>query len=180
MSEASQQDALDRWAAMSAIIFAVLAAMAGILGQGAANAALQLQGRANLDKVEMTNQWAFFQSRRIKMSIYGMQSDLLQRLKLGALSADVQTDLAQWEQEDRTIREKAAALQRSADENTRAAEFRLRQNDRFDVCVALLQLAIAVASMSVLVKRSVVLYAGVAIGLAGFVAFLFAWRMWLA
>ena len=167
MEETAHHEALERWAAIWAIFFAVLAGIAGILGQGAAQAALQLQGKANLDKVEMTDQWAFFQSRRIKMAVYETYGDLLQRLKLGALPPGIQDDMGKWKREDQEIQKKAAALQRSAEENARAAEFKLDQNDRFDICTAFLQIAIAIVSITVLIKKKWTLYAGVALGLSG-------------
>ena len=97
MLEGGLEDGLTRWAAMTAIAFAVLAGLAGILGQDAANAAFELEGKANLDKVEMADQWAFYQARRIKLAVYRTHEDMLKRQKLGALPPKFQEDIEEYE-----------------------------------------------------------------------------------
>jgi hypothetical protein len=61
---------LDKQAATVAILFAVLAGLGGILGRNAANSAFQLQGEANLRKVEMADQWAYYQARSTKLAVF--------------------------------------------------------------------------------------------------------------
>jgi hypothetical protein len=167
MLEDAGEDGLTRWAAMTAIFFAVLAGLAGILGQNAANAAFELAGKANLDKVEMADQWAFYQARRIKLAVYRTHEDMLKRQKLGEMPAEFVEDIEEYEREGQAIKEKAAALEKSAAAHARAAEVKLEQNDRYDLSVALLQIAIALVSLTVLVRRIWTLAIGVLVGLGG-------------
>ncbi len=138
-SESLVGSSLDKQAATIAILFAVLSGLGGILGQNAANGAFQLQGEANLRKVEMANQWAYYQARSTKLAVFRTHQDLLQHLKPGAESrAEFQQSIAVYDREQKDIMGRAAALQREADAAARGAEFRMLQNDKFDLSVGLL------------------------------------------
>ena len=75
--------------------------------------------------------------------------------------------IEEYEREGQAIKEKAAALEKSAAAHARAAEIKLAQNDRYDLSVALLQIAIAMVSLTVLVRRVWILAIGVLVGLGG-------------
>jgi hypothetical protein len=165
----AQRDTLGRWAAMTAVTLAVLAALAGTLGQNSSNAVLEFHGKANLDKIEMADQWALYQARRIKLAVYTAHADLLQRLKLGPPPAEFEEDIAEYTREQQAIQAKAAALQSSADAHTRSAAVSLRQSDRYDLSVALFQLAIALVSLATLLKQRKVFFTGLTAGLGGMI-----------
>lgn len=167
-SEGLAGTSLDKQAATVAILFAVLAGLGGILGQNAANGAFQLQGEANLRKVEMADQWAYYQARSTKLAVFRTHQDLLQHLKPGAAPrAEFQQSIAAYDREQKDIMGRAAELQKTAEASARAAEFKMQQNDRFDLSVGLLQVATAVVSLTVLGKRRWMLGVGILIGSIG-------------
>lgn len=167
-SEISISSPLEKQAATVAVLFALLAGMGGILGQNAANGAFQLQGEANLRKVEMADQWAYYQARSTKLAVFRTHEDLLRELKPGARPrAEFQQLAEQYDREQKDIMASATVLQKTAETKARGADFKMLQNDRFDLSVGLLQVATAIVSLTVLGKKRWMLSVGTLIGVVG-------------
>jgi hypothetical protein len=143
-------------------ILAVLGAVATLMGHRAATEELLLQAKA-------TDQWAYYQAKNIRW--HEMQSN-----------ADLLSSLAPADKEKtETMREKyvKAAEKYEADKDEISAEAKKleterdlygHREDRFDTGEVLLEIALVICSMTLLTKRKLFWFAGIAIGALGVLA----------
>jgi hypothetical protein len=143
-------------------ILAVLGAVATLMGHRAATEELLLQAKA-------TDQWAYYQAKNIRW--HEMQSN-----------ADLLSSLAPSDKEKtETMREKyvKAAEKYEADKDEISAEAKKleterdlygHREDRFDTGEVLLEIGLVICSMTLLTKRKLFWFAGIAIGALGVLA----------
>jgi hypothetical protein len=143
-------------------ILAVLGAVATLMGHRAATEELLLQAKA-------TDQWAYYQAKNIRW--HEMQSN-----------ADLLSSLAPADKEKtETMREKyvKAAEKYEADKDEISAEAKKleterdlygHREDRFDTGEVLLEIGLVICSMTLLTKRKLFWFAGIAIGALGVLA----------
>ena len=143
-------------------ILAVLGAVATLMGHRAATEELLLQAKA-------TDQWAYYQAKDIRWHEMQSNADLLSSLA----SAD--------KEKTETMREKyvKAAEKYEADKDEISAEAKKleterdlygHREDRFDTGEVLLEIALVICSMTLLTKRKLFWFAGIAIGALGVLA----------
>jgi hypothetical protein len=141
------------WVALSTAIFAVLAAIAGLLSGSHANEAMMSQ-------IDASDQWGFYQAKSIKAAVLEVKSSVSQ-----ATTAADQERAAQYRVEEAAIRAEAERKQAES-----RAHF--HRHEVYARSVTLFQIAIAIAAISALTQRrlfwGVSLVAGL-IGLAFFI-----------
>ena len=137
-----------RASAVTAATLAVLAAIGSLFSGHAANQAILAQSKA-------TNQWAYFQAKSTKGHLYEVAGDLVKALGPSAGKADdarAATALTRFtEQEGRYTQEKEE-IRRAAEKLEDESREELHQHNRFASGVALLQVGIVLASISILVR----------------------------
>jgi hypothetical protein len=143
-------------------ILAVLGAVATLMGHRAATEELLLQAKA-------TDQWAYYQAKNIRW--HEMQSN-----------ADLLSSLAPADKEKtETMREKyvKAAEKYEADKDEISGEAKKleterdlygHREDRFDTGEVLLEIGLVICSMTLLTKRKLFWFTGIAIGALGVLA----------
>ncbi len=148
--------------AITASALAVLAALASLLSGHAANEAILDQSRA-------TDQWAYYQAKSTKSHIF--EGDEYVIKTLGAANeaakpgidkavADLDKLTKKYESEQEKIHEEAQAL-----ENESTLEFRKHQD--FSYAVALFQIGIVLASISIMVKSKPLYMVSIGSGVIG-------------
>src|SRR5437868_8113448 len=120
--------------ALSTAILAVLAAIAALLSGDRANEAMMRQ-------IESADQWAFYQAKGIKAAV------LDAKVSLTASTSDADREKAA------KYSEEQSEIQKEASEKETKAKQNFHQHEVFARGVTLLQIAIAVAAISVLTKR---------------------------
>jgi len=120
--------------ALSTAILAVLAAIAGLLSGSHANEAMMKQ-------IESADQWAFYQAKGIKAAV------LDAKISLTSSTSDADREKAV------KYSEEQSEIQKEAREKETEAKQNFHQHEVFARGVTLLQIAIAVAAISVLTKR---------------------------
>jgi len=157
--------------AFTTVIFAALATLSTFKGGGFSSKAVVFQAQAS-------DQWAYFQAKSIRESLYNIQKENL-TLQLGILpetvAADEKEKIAQalkqaenkvekYEAEKNDIEKAARALEQNRDEAQ-------THSKPLGLAVIFLQIAIVLSSIGGLLKRKEVWYLGLPIGLAGIILF---------
>lgn len=157
--------------AFTTVIFAALATLSTFKGGGFSSRSVVFQAQAS-------DQWAYFQAKSIRESLYRIQKENLS-LQLGLLpnnvapeekekitQALVQADskLEKYETEKNAIEKAARALEQNRDEAQ-------THGKPLGLAVIFLQIAIVLSSIGGLLKRKEVWYLGLPIGLAGITLF---------
>ncbi len=151
--------------ALTAAVLAVLAALGSLLSGNAANEALVLQTRA-------TDQWAYYQAKSTKEQLYDVSRQIILALaeiegtegsiKTSAALERFQKQVARYETEKEDIKHKAEGLEA-------ASEHLFHRHHRYAVGVAVFQVSIVLASITILVRRRGMLLASFAGGAVGLV-----------
>ncbi len=158
-------DLFGKVVALAIAIMAVALAVAGLGGNNASEEALH----AN---VEASNLWAFFQAKTIRQTSYKLAKDLLvlQRspdaTQIEALALDYQKKIDEYESEPETGEGRRELLVR-AREHEAIRDRALRQDERFDMAETLLQVAIVIASVSILSRVRWIFWFSSAVASAG-------------
>jgi hypothetical protein len=146
--------------AVTLSILAVLVAIATLLGHRAATEELMLQTKA-------TDQWAYFQAKNIRLHEMQSVADMLgtftpvEKEKAEALRGKYQKEAERYEKEKDEISEQAKDLERERD-------LAGRQEDRFDASEVILEIALIVCSLTLLTKKKIFWFSGIALGVVGF------------
>lgn len=143
-------------------ILAVLVAMVTVLGHRTHTEAVLLQSRA-------ADQWNEYQAKKIRQTEYAVAADLLN------LQPNSNADAV-----NRKLNEYKARNEKSAgdlsEEQTKALELEAEvrkaehQASRYDLGEALLQIAVVLASITLLTRRSAYFFMGLGLGTAGVIA----------
>jgi hypothetical protein len=138
--------------ALSAAVLAVAAAVAALLAGHHANEAM-------LEQMQATDHWAYYQAKGIKASLVESRMDLR-----GALGKEATEDdrkkIERYKEEQKEIEEKAH-------EKEHSSEHHMSRHVVFARSVTAFQVAIALSAISVLSKKKLVWFAGLALGVIG-------------
>jgi len=124
--------------ALSTAVIAVLAAIAGLIGNHHANEAM-------LDEIKSSNQWAYYQSKSIKAEIAGSTAQIMTAI-------GKTPDPAQQEKTTRYEAEKAE-IKKTAEEEDRSSEQHMRKHMVFAKSVTIFQIAIAISAIAILTRK---------------------------
>lgn len=129
-----------RWLAVTTALIAVGAAIASLESGDLANRALLAKNDAVLFQGRATNQWGYYQAKRIKMHF-------LEAVPSAA------GDLHRYQVEQAEIRQRAEELDRQTEAANQVSERFLERHHRAALAVTTFQIAIALAAMSALLRR---------------------------
>jgi len=155
---------------LATALMAVVAALASLESGAHSNDAIFDKNEAVLRQSQASDQWAFFQAKGIKATIFKAQA---QGLASGAadLAGRLDRESDRYANEQAEIEHAARELeQRGAESNRRAAEH-MEHHHRFAISVTVFQVAIALCAIAALARRSLLFWIGLAGGVAGAVLF---------
>ena len=145
----------ERWTlyvALSTAIIAVLAAIAGMLGNHHANEAM-------LEQVKSSDQWAYYQSKSIKAELAASTAQLFTALDK-PLPADNVAKMELYKKEKEEIKKKAEILESSSEEH-------MHIHVVFSRAVTIFQIAIAISAIAILTRKKAMWYASMLLMAAG-------------
>ena len=142
--------------ALTAAVLAVTAAVSALLAGHHANEAM-------LEQMKATDQWSYFQAKGIKKSQVETKIAILAILGKER-GEDDKKKVETYEKEQEAIKEKADELERSS-------EGHMGHHVKVARAVTAYQVAIALSAISVLSRRKLVWYVGLALGALGTVFF---------
>ena len=142
----------DPMAARVAVMTAILATIGALISyQGGAtqNAALLYKNEAAIKKTEASDQWNFYQAKSNKQNL----AELGATLATGKASDDYRTEVERYKKEKEKIMADAKALeQASRDADTKSDES-MHVHHRWAQSMALIQIAIALAAITLLTRQ---------------------------
>jgi hypothetical protein len=154
--------------ALTTVIIAVCATLSTFKGGGYGSKAL-------LNQTNAANQWSYYQSKSIKGYIFENQRDNLELQKdIVSKSANAQAEivkyqakidnydkkLKQYEEDKTTIKAKAEAFEKDRDECQKHAS-------KFGIAVIFLQVSILLSSIAGVMKKRLVWYLSLIVGVVG-------------
>ncbi len=138
--------------ALTTALLAVIAAVAALLAGHAANEAV-------LEQIDASNEWSHYQSKSIKATVLASKVDLLGNLGKASIPKDT-AKLAEYEHDMGEL--KTAAETKEADSASH-----MRHHVVLARSVTLFQIAIALAAIAVLTKKSALWLGSLALGVIG-------------
>ena len=163
----SGADGLAQRIALMTAIIATIAALISYRSGSAQNEAMFLKNESILKQAEASDQWAFFQAKSLKaqlaadFAVVAVNSDDKARFK------------AEQEREDKEraeIQAQAKKLEAESRELGKKSEAKLRPHERLALALTFLQIAIALAAITVLTRKIWHLWAAIASALIGICA----------
>ncbi len=145
----------ERWTlyvALSTAIIAVLAAIAGMLGNHHANEAM-------LDQIHSSDQWAYYQSKSIKAEITTSTEQIL-----AALGKPLPQESIVKKEQYKVEKEK---IKKDAEEKGESSEAHMRVHVVFSRAVTIFQIAIAISAIAILTRKKIMWYASMLLMVAG-------------
>ena len=145
----------ERWTlyvALSTAIIAVLAAIAGMLGNHHANEAM-------LEQISSSDKWAFYQAKSIKAEVAASTAQILAALDK-PLPADNAAKMEQYKADKEKIKEQA-------EEEEKSSAAHMRVHVVYSRAVTIFQIAIAISAIAILTKKKMMWYASMVLMGAG-------------
>ena len=168
MEEAAQENN-QGFAQKIALMTAVLATVGALVSYqsgSAQNEAMFLKNQSILKQAEASDQWAFFQAKSVKSHI----DDAMATLSIDPeIKARFVADKAKVEAEKAAIQIEAQKLQDESRKLGQESDAKLRPHERLALALSALQIAIALAAITVLTQRKWLLWGSIALSLIGIV-----------
>jgi hypothetical protein len=136
----------ERWTlyvALSTAVIAVLAAIAGMLGNHHANEGV-------LEQIKASDKWAYYQSKSIKAELAASSNVVLTALDK-PIPADNAEKMARYEKEKADIR-------KDAEEGEKSSEEHMRVHVILSRAVTIFQIAIAISAIAILTRKKMMWY----------------------
>ncbi len=157
--------------ALTTVILAVCATLSTFKGGS-------FSTRSVLSQSQAANQWAYYQSKSIKVYIYDIEKERLEselQEKEGSLSPNGSQELKNrinsYGRKIQKYETEKADIQREAREFEKIRDDAQEHSKVFGLAVIFLQIGILLSSISALMKKKYMWYLGVAVGTVGIVFF---------
>ena len=155
VEHAGQQGGLGQQVAIFSAILATAGAVVSFLGGHTQNEALLYKNDAVLQKTHASNQWSYYQAKSTKQNLAEFAASIATDPKA---VERFQAEVKRYAAEKEGIKKEAEALEaqsKAADEKSQHA---LHPHERLAISMTLLQIAIALASITVLTQKRWLLY----------------------
>jgi hypothetical protein len=168
----AHQSGLGQRIAIFTAILATIGAVVSFLGGHTQNEALYYKNSAVLKKTEASNQWNYYQAKSMKQNLAEFAAGL------ATDPAKVEKYLAEakrYSDEKKDIQKEAEKLEKESAAFSTRAEKALHPHEMLAISMTLLQIAIALASITVLTKKDWLLWGAGLAALAGVATGIIAW-----
>ena len=142
-------------------IFATIGALFGYMGGATQNEALLYKNDAAIKKTEASDQWNFYQAKSNKQNL----AELGATLTTGEQSAKYAAEIERYKKEKEDIKAQAEKLDAAGKEAEKQSEASMHVHHRWAQSMTLIQIAIALAAITILTRNRGLMYA--AYGAAG-------------
>jgi hypothetical protein len=172
VEHAAHVDTLGRWVAMFTAVLATMGALISYQNGSAESLGLELKNEAILKKSAASDQWAYYQAKGVKQVIVENATPADD----GARQRQV-AEAARYDREKKEIEVEARKLDEESTKLDEQSAQAIAPHARLAQALALVQVAIAMAALTVLTRqRWMLAFAGASAGL-GIVLWILAWTM---
>lgn len=147
----------DNFTSRVAVLTAVLStvgAIFGYLGGHSQNAALLYKNEAAIQKTAASNQWNYYQAKSNKQNL----AELSITLTTGEARDRYAQEVARYKQEKQEIKVEAEKLEAVAKEADQKSDREMHVHERWALATTLLQIAIAMAAITLLTRKRWMLF----------------------
>ena len=157
----------------STAVIAVLAAIASLESGAYSNDALLLKNEALLAQTKASDQWAYYQAKSVKGTIYSSQAAqlLTSNAELGQKEAE------RYGREEAEISKTANELEKKVAEDSERSSESMEHHHRFAYAVTMFQISIALAAIAALSRQRAVWLGGLLVAVVGLVYFVDGFRL---
>ena len=143
-------------------IVAVFAAIAALESGSYANEALLQKNEAVLAQAKASDQWAYYQAKSVKSTIYATQATAFKSSNPD-LAAKAQQEAERYATEEAEISKAAKELEKEAHQETELSGRSLEHHHRFAYAVTMFQVSIALAAVAALSRQKAMWLVGLMI-----------------
>ena len=137
-----------RLAVLTAIL-STIGAIFGYMGGHSQNAALLYKNEAAIQKTSASNQWNYYQAKSNKQNL----AELSISLTKGDVQKKYAQEVARYKDEKEEIKTAAEKLEALAKEADKKSEAEMHVHERWALATTLLQIAIALAAITLLTRK---------------------------
>jgi Domain of unknown function (DUF4337) len=163
---------LGQQVAIFSAVLATVGAIVSFLGGHTQNNALLFKNEAVLKRAEASDQWNFYQAKSKKQNLAELASTIATDPEK---AAKYRGEAQRYANEKKDIEKEARALEAKAADFNKQSETALHPHHFLSISMTLLQIAIALASITVLTQKRWLLAAAAVSALAGAVLGIVAW-----
>jgi hypothetical protein len=160
----------------STALIAVLAAIAALESGTYSNEALLQKNEALLAQTKASDQWAYYQAKSVKGTIYASQATALRGAN-PELAAKAEKEAARYASEEEEISKTAKELEKKVQEDSERSTQGMEHHHRFAYAVTMFQISIALAAVAALSRQKSVWYTGLIVAVMGFIYFIDGFRL---
>ncbi len=161
---------------LTTALIAVLAAIAALESGTYSNEALLEKNEALLAQTKATDQWAYYQAKSVKGTIYASQAAAVEGSN-PELASRAKKEAARYAAEEEEISKAAREFEKEVKEDSERSDHSMEHHHRFAYAVTMFQISIALAAVAALSRQKFVWLAGLLVAVIGFVYFLDGFRL---
>lgn len=150
-----KRESWTKYVTLSTIVLAVLAAIATQRGAGYSSTTMKMLNEATFNQAEASDQWAFYQAKGIKESVYSQELDSLGVLGKTdpKLETAIRARVERYKKEQTEISADAKRFEAKRDEARAAATLAADRSRELGLATTLFQIAIALGGVTLVVKK---------------------------
>ncbi|AKS23759.1 MULTISPECIES: DUF4337 domain-containing protein [Leptospirillum] len=165
----------DEWnirVALTTSILAVLAALSNLESEQKTSEAILLKNSAIFYQAKSSDQWSFYQAKKIKLHMSENQLMLEKVMRAPKVDLAKLSGLVEkYKKQAKGIRQEAKSFEEKRDELNDESEKALKHHHAFAISVVCFQVSIVLSSMAVMLRRSMLWYVSIGLGALGLVSF---------
>ncbi len=159
-----QRDGLAQKIALMTAILATVGALISYQSGSAQNEAMVLKNESILRQAEASDQWGYYQAKSIKGHIDDAVATLATAPETRARAL---ADKAKEDRDQAKVRAQAERLEAESRRFSAESEAKLRPHERLALALTIIQIAIALAAITVLTRRNWLLFGSLGAALVG-------------
>jgi hypothetical protein len=164
LEEHAESDGFAQRVALMTAILATIGALFSYESGSAQNAAMFLKNESILKQAEASDQWAYYQAKSVKSHLDGIAAALATD---PAQKATFAADQVKQDTEKNEVQTKARELEEQSRKLGEDAEATLKPHHRLSLGMTLVQIAVALAAITVLTRRRWLIWCAAAAALGG-------------
>ncbi|MHB8422660.1 MAG: DUF4337 domain-containing protein [Leptospirales bacterium] len=166
----------DEWTirvALTTSVLAVFAALSNLESEQKTSEAILFKNSAIFFQAKSSDQWAFYQAKKIKLHM--SENELRIERILHAPKTEqshLQIMIEKYKNQSNGIRSEAKGFEMKRDDLNALSEKALKHHHGFAISVVCFQISIVLSSMAVMLRRSMLWYTSIGLGMLGLFAFI--------